>query len=106
MGAELLNADFNELLPVINVSTSNTPGVFSDVGGACKDVIITNLGPNGCIVTSNIAAAVPGASPVQKSAYIAAGAIVTMRKGLNVKTLNFICPTGSAVVWAQASNGA
>lgn len=105
MANELLNASFGELLPPISVSTSSIGATFTSIGNNMKDVILTNLGPNGCVVTTNSTAVVPSGSAVQNSAYLAAGAIITVRKGLNA-TLNFICPSGSAVIWPQATNGA
>lgn len=106
MGQELLNASFGELLPPISVNDVSSSASFTSVGASMKDVIITNTGPNGCIITSSSEAIIPTDIPSQESAYVAAGAIVTLRKGLGVTELNFICPIGTAIIWAQSTNGA
>lgn len=105
MANELLNAGFGELLPPVSVSTSSSSVTFTAIGNNMKDVILSNTGASGCIVSINASAVVPSSVPVQNSVFIAAGAIVTVRKGLNV-SLSFICPTGSTTIWAQATNGA
>lgn len=102
--SELLNASLGELLPPISVTTSSVQAIFTPIGNNMKDVIITNVGPDAVIITTNSTAVVPSSAPVQNSAFLGVGAFITIRKGLN-KPLNFICPTGSAIVWASATNG-
>lgn len=106
MADELLNAQLGELLPVINVTTGQSVATFSDVGANMKDAVITNLGPDGVVVSSNASAAAPSSSPVQNSIYIGPGAVVTVRKGLGVKKLSLTCPDSTAKVWISATNGA
>lgn len=101
-----LNATFGQIPASISVDTGSESCIFGDIGKQMPDVILYNAGPNLCIVTTNDTPASPGLTPIDNSGFIPPGCVITLKKGVGVSKLNFTCPTGSAVIWAWATNGA